>query len=125
MSIGLFLADSEAGQGGGVWPPPEEFADRLARLRRRRRATNEEIAAAAGVHPNTVSNWNSGQKPEGMALLNLARYFDVTPEWLLTGTSPKASKPKAAAEPRPAIPANPKQLVPKGGAVNPRKRKGA
>lgn len=72
-------------EGAEAWPPPEEFADRLARLRRRRRASNEEIAEAAGVHPNTVSNWNGGQVPEGMALLRLARFFGVSPEWLLTG----------------------------------------
>lgn len=79
-------------EGAGAWPPEPEFADRLAMLRRLRRASNEEIAEAAGVHPNTVSNWNGGQVPEGIVLLRLARYFDVSPDWLLTGKEAPTAK---------------------------------
>lgn len=70
---------------GAAWPPKEEFADRLARLRRARPMSNAEIAAACQINPNTVSNWNSGQTPQGMVLIRLAKLFDVSPEWLLEG----------------------------------------
>lgn len=82
LSIGSFVAQKKK---PGEWPPAEEFADRLARLRRARSYTNAQIAVACGVHSNTISNWKSGQTPEGIALLRLAQLFNVTPEWLLTG----------------------------------------
>ena len=68
------------------WPPKEGFVDRLNRLRRARPYSNAEIAKACGLaNSNTVSNWQGGQKPEGMVLIRLAKLFDVTPEWLLEG----------------------------------------
>jgi transcriptional regulator with XRE-family HTH domain len=76
------------------WPPHgEEFADRLARLRRLFRrygrkadAENRAIAQACGVASNTVSNWMStGEVPKTETLLALARYFYVSPDWLVDG----------------------------------------
>lgn len=51
---------------------------------------NDAIAAATGVSVKTVSHWIGGQQPEPDALLRLADYFDVTPEYLLRGTLPTA-----------------------------------
>jgi transcriptional regulator with XRE-family HTH domain len=96
LSTGFFLV---APKGlPPVWPPQEEFADRLSRLRRARPLSNQEIADACGINPNTVSNWRGGQKPEGMVLLKLAALFDVTPEWLLTG---EVAKPRATVPNKP------------------------
>lgn len=67
------------------WPPKEEFADRLARLRRHKRLGNAKIAEATGVVPKTVSMWAGGQAPKGAALLALAHLLDVSPDYLLTG----------------------------------------
>lgn len=73
------------------WPPVgEEFPDRLARMRRLLRrhgrdASNEAIAKACGVNPNTVSNWAGGQEPKGQNLFDLARFLMVGSEWLLSG----------------------------------------
>lgn len=77
------------------WPPKEEFADRLARLRRHKKLDNGEIARATGVKPKTVSMWVNGQEPKGSALLALARLFDVTPDYLLNGESAVARREKA------------------------------
>ncbi len=45
---------------------------------------NGDIARVAGVAVGTVSNWRR-RSPDTDALLKLARYFGVTPEWLLNG----------------------------------------
>lgn len=78
------------------WPPREEFADRLARLRRHRGLDNKQIADATGVIPKTVSMWVNGQEPKGAALLALARLFDVTPEYLLSGKEPLVARDRPA-----------------------------
>jgi transcriptional regulator with XRE-family HTH domain len=73
---------------GKEWPPAEEFADRFARLRRHKGLDNAEIAEATGVIPKTVSMWAGGQVPKGAPLLALARLFEVSPDYLLTGQEP-------------------------------------
>lgn len=75
------------------WPPKEEFADRLARLRRHKNLDNAAIAKATGVVPKTVSMWAGGQEPKGAALIALARLLDVTPEYLLSGQLPTKTAP--------------------------------
>lgn len=74
------------------WPPTEDFADRLARLRRHRGVDNAAIADGAGVSVKTVSHWIGGQMPETGALLKLARFFDVSPNWLLEGEGEPAAQ---------------------------------
>jgi transcriptional regulator with XRE-family HTH domain len=74
------------------WPPKEQFRDRLARLRKARGVSNDQIAEAAGVAINTVSNWMGSQVPEGQVLLDLATYFDVPPQWLLSGQMRRRAK---------------------------------
>lgn len=110
MSIGdFFLAEQ--------WPPEEEFWDRLQRMRRKRKVPNGAIAKVAGVVRGTVSNWKAGQKPETLALLSLARFFGVSPEWLLTG--------KEIGEGRSGLPLEEEQKTPLGAARTPKKRKRA
>lgn len=101
------MASSGKRAEAGQWPPQEEFADRLARLRRARPLSNAEIAAACDIAPNTVSNWKGGQTPQGMPLIKLARLFNVTPEWLLTGDTAGMEQlpPAERREPAPTQPA--------------------
>lgn len=82
----------------GPWPPDEDFWDRLQRLQRKRKIKNPEIAAVAGVVAGTVSNWRQGQRPEGRAVLLLARYFDVPPEWLDPALGAVRAVPRAKQE---------------------------
>ena len=67
------------------WPPDERFWDRLQRLQRARGMSNGEIAKIANVAIGTVSAWRN-RNPDTDALLRLAAYFRVAPEWLLHGT---------------------------------------
>lgn len=44
-----------------------------------------EVAAAVGVDPRTVSNWQRGVLPRGQRLQRLAAELGVSASWLLNG----------------------------------------
>ncbi len=46
--------------------------------------TIEEVASRIGVHPNTLSRWESGTaEPYAENIIALARLYQCTPEYLL------------------------------------------
>jgi transcriptional regulator with XRE-family HTH domain len=81
------------------WPPEERFWDRLQRLQRAVGVDNKEIARIAGVAIGTVSAWRH-RNPDTDALLRLAAYFKVPPEWLLNGPEPLRAADKRTEPPR-------------------------
>lgn len=63
-----------------------EFQDRLYRLRREKGMSQEELAEVVGVTRQAVQKWESGaSRPDMDNLTTLARYFEVTLDWLITG----------------------------------------
>src|SRR5215208_5416381 len=59
---------------------------RIAAARRKAGFTQEEVAAAAGVHQKTVSRWeNDHQVPVGDQLDRLAEYLHLTRRYILRG----------------------------------------
>jgi transcriptional regulator with XRE-family HTH domain len=126
LSIGLFLAQKgKPVAEGEEWPPKEQFRDRLARLRKARGVSNKQIAKAAGVAVNTVSNWMGDQVPEGQVLLDLAAFFDVPAQWFLTG---EKRRPVGSAAPtKPSVKRESKLATVEeevAAKPNPRKRRG-
>lgn len=70
---------------------PETLGQRLARAKRKRSVSNQELAKVTDVHPNTVSKWLSDvQTPDAEALDILARTLGVTTTWLLHGDNAPA-----------------------------------
>ena len=64
----------------------ETLGERLRRTKRTRGVDNAEIAAAAGVHPKTVSRWlNDKSTPDPRELDAAAKYLGVTSDWLRNG----------------------------------------
>ena len=62
----------------------EQFAMKFLALRKEKGQTQEEVAAALGVTPQSVSKWETGQSYPDIALLpEIATYFDVTIDYLL------------------------------------------
>lgn len=52
----------------------------LARFRDGSGKTPTEVAAAAGVHPDTLRSWEKGDtSPDGKQIAKLADYFGVEP----------------------------------------------
>jgi transcriptional regulator with XRE-family HTH domain len=59
---------------------------RIAAARRKAGFTQDEVAAAAGVHQKTVSRWeNDHQLPEGEQLDRLAQHLHLTRSYILRG----------------------------------------
>jgi len=58
--------------------------DRLKALRIERGLTQEELADAVGVHRGAIANYETGRRdPEALVLLRLAKYFNVSSEYLM------------------------------------------
>jgi transcriptional regulator with XRE-family HTH domain len=59
----------------------------LMLLRKERRLSQKDLAQAIGVAQNTVSQWENGERePDNAKLIELARYFDASIDYLLGGT---------------------------------------
>lgn len=60
------------------------FSDNIARLRRERKITQEQLADFVGITKASVSKWETGQSmPDVLMLPQLATFFDVTIDELL------------------------------------------
>jgi transcriptional regulator with XRE-family HTH domain len=75
------------------------LADRVKRaLEGPPKRTQSALAAACGIKPPSVSDWLTGKTKtlEGANLLNAARFLEVRPEWLASGTPPMRSTDRVA-----------------------------
>jgi len=64
----------------------ESLGERLRRVKKARGVDNAAIAAAAGVHPKTVSRWlNDKSNPDPSELDAAAEFLGVTSAWLRSG----------------------------------------
>ena len=63
-----------------------EFRERLYQLRKGRGISQEELAHTVGVSRQAVQKWEAGtSRPDLDNLAALARYFNVTLDYLVTG----------------------------------------
>ena len=66
-----------------------QFQDRLYQLRKERGLSQENLADMLGVTRQAVQKWEAGaSRPDMDNLTALARCFDVTLDWLITGVEP-------------------------------------
>ena len=57
--------------------------------------TQREFAERAGVRQSTISEWKKNRtNPSSDKILAICRALDVSPEWLLSGVDPAASRGK-------------------------------
>ena len=62
------------------------FETRLYELRKKAGLSQEELANLVGVSRQAVQKWEAGtSRPDLDNLTALARYFNVTLDWLITG----------------------------------------
>ena len=60
------------------------FSELLKRLRSQKGVTQPQLAEAIGVSKGNVGDWETGKsKPGYQAIVALARYFDVSADYLL------------------------------------------
>jgi transcriptional regulator with XRE-family HTH domain len=64
---------------------------RIRDLRKARKLTQPQITDATGVPQSTLSEIERGESkdPSAEVLLKLAAFFEVEPEWLLSGRGPQ------------------------------------
>ncbi len=66
-----------------------DFPHRLYDLRKQAGLSQEELAGLLGVTRQAVQKWEAGSaRPDMDNLTALARYFNVTLDWLITGQQP-------------------------------------
>lgn len=70
----------------------DRLADRLKHARKLRGYTQKTLAAKSGVTQPTISDIETGEikEPGGETTLNLCEALEISPAWLLRGTSPMA-----------------------------------
>ena len=57
--------------------------------------TQKEFSESTGILPSTVSEWKKNKtNPSSDKILSICRTLDVSPEWLLSGVDPAASRGK-------------------------------
>lgn len=70
----------------------ESMASRIRQRRKELKLTQEHVAKHCKINRVSVSNWETdgknGTSPKGANLLALAELFNVTPEWLVSGSKP-------------------------------------
>lgn len=73
------------------------FSEKLITLRAGRGWSQEKLSRYLGVTRQAVGRWERSEcLPDAVGLTNLARIFDVDPEWLLDDDAGGEPKPKAA-----------------------------
>jgi transcriptional regulator with XRE-family HTH domain len=69
----------------------ERIFERLTQLS----MTQKEFAEKAGIKESAISEWKKNKtNPSSDKILAICRALDVTPEWLLSGIDPAASRTK-------------------------------
>ena len=69
----------------------ERIFERLKQLS----MTQKEFSEKTAILPSTISEWKKNKtNPSSDKILSICRALDVTPEWLLSGIDPAASRGK-------------------------------
>ena len=69
----------------------ERIFERLKQLS----MTQKEFAEKTGIQQSTISEWKKNKtNPSSDKILSICRALDVTPQWLLSGVDPAASRGK-------------------------------
>ena len=63
----------------------QTIGTQIAKLRKDRNITQEDLAKKLGVSAQAVSKWGNGGAPDVEMLPEIADYFDVSIDYLLTG----------------------------------------
>ena len=57
--------------------------------------TQKEFARRTGIKESTISEWKKKKtNPSSDKILSICKVLDITPEWLLSGVDPAASRAK-------------------------------
>lgn len=60
--------------------------ERILSLMNQRGVTAKKLTSDLGISNSAVSDWKSGSKPSCEVIVKLAKYFNVTTDYILLGT---------------------------------------
>lgn len=75
-----------------------KFCERFRLLREKEKKTQATIAADLGLRPQTISYYMNGREPDFDTLISIAKYFDVTADYLIGLTDDPNKMPAATDE---------------------------
>ena len=71
------------------------ISDRIIERLNQISMTQKDFAELAGIKQSTISEWKKNKtNPSSDKILGICRALDVSPEWLLSGVDPAASRGK-------------------------------
>ena len=71
------------------------ISERIFERLRQLSMTQKEFAESTGILQSTISEWKKNKtNPSSDKILTICTALDVTPEWLLSGVDPAASRGK-------------------------------
>jgi len=74
-----------------------DFTQRLKELRKNKKLTQSEVAKELEIASSTYSNYEQGSRfPDQKTLINLAKFYEVSIDYLLGETDSKLSEDKIA-----------------------------
>ncbi len=69
------------------------ISERIFERLRQLSMTQKEFALEAGIKQSTISEWKKNKtNPSSDKILAICKVLDVSPEWLLSGVDPAASR---------------------------------
>lgn len=82
---------------GVTQPGSTAMGEKIKRLRRDKKVSQEALAAAIGVSNNTVSRWeNNAIQPTAKNLVAIAQFFGISTEYFLSDTDEEREAEKAS-----------------------------
>ena len=71
------------------------ISERIIERMKQLSMTQREFAAKTGIKESTISEWKKNKtNPSSDKILGICKALDVSPEWLLSGVDPAASRNK-------------------------------
>ena len=69
------------------------ISDRIFERLKQLSMTQKDFAEKAGIQQSTISEWKKNRtNPSSDKILAICKVLDVTPQWLLSGVDPAASR---------------------------------
>lgn len=76
----------------------KKLVERIDDLLKSKNQTRKALSASLGIPLQTISNWSvRGNLPSADVLLRIARYLNVSLEWLITGEDAEGLSPEIRA----------------------------
>ncbi len=71
-----------------------ELTDRIDELLEKKGLKRADLCRGTGINESTIRNWIRGTAPQVEPIYKIAKFLDVSMEWLVAGTAPDSLSPE-------------------------------